>query len=106
MYYLSRCGGADLSRGQVRAAAVAGVVEAEEGVARARGHQLRGERVEAARVVQPAVQRQPLRAGGRTFATTRDIIISDSVTMSRVPPHLMLYSPRPLRLRWSTACPL
>ena len=82
MYYLSRCGGADLSRGQVRAAAVAGVVEAEEGVARARGHQLRGERVEAAGVVQPAVQRQPLRAGGRTFATTIEIIISDSVTMS------------------------
>ena len=77
---------------------MAGVVQAEEGVARTRGHQLRGERVEAARVVQPAVQRQPLRAGGRTFATIVEIIISDSVTMSE--PHL-LYSPR----RWSTACP-
>ena len=60
---------------------MAGVVEAEEGVARTLGHQLRGERVEAAGVVQPAVQRQPLRAGGRTFATIRDIIISDSVTI-------------------------
>ena len=84
MYYLSRCGGADLSRGQVGAAAVAGVVQAEEGVARTRGHQLRGERVEAAGVVQPAVQRQPLRAGSRTFATIVEIIISDSVTMSRL----------------------
>ena len=104
MYYLSRCGGADLSRGQVRAAAVAGVVEAEEGVARTRGHQLRGERVEAARVVQPAVQRQPLRAGGRTFATIIEIIISDLFGDDVLP--YLPYSPRPLRRRWSTACPL
>ena len=90
-----------LAAGQVGAVAVARIVETEEGEVGTPRHQERSQTVEGGRIVQPAVQRQPLRAGGRTFATIVEIIISDSVTMSE--PHL-LYSPR--RWRWSTACPL